>query len=907
MSNKFDVKNSTRENNAKSTIMALFLTLTIATTLVASPAANAHTPPLSLPTYAFLALSPDPVGVGQTVFIVMWLHGPPPTALGIGGDRWHDFTIEITAPDGKTQTLGPFMSDPTGSTYTLYTPDQIGTYKFVFKYSGQKLSLYNPQNGIAGTATQAYGDGVSGDYINDTYLPSSTTAYLTVQQERVTAVEDYPLPTGYWTRPIEGQNTRWSSIASNWLGGGQVGGTLLWQKNGIAPNSAHIMWTEPIEFGGILGGTTPIADIGFYSGGAYEGRFTSAIVMAGQLYYQEPLGHSNVGGGYTCRDLRTGEILWHRDDIGVAGGLPAPTFGQLFDYESMNQHGVVGGALWGTQGTTWVGYDGYTGKNVYNLTNVPSGFEVYTDKGEILRYVLNYNRTQRKGWLGLWNSTADQTGLQAATGTGSEAYQWRPNGKSVNMGSAYSWNVTVGDLSGLAAPSIVGVIPNDVIVGTSTTFPRFGGTPDPYTMWAISDKPTNRGQLLWIKNYSAPQGFISLTLATGMAVDPVNRRFFLTEGETMNWLAYSVDDGSLVWGPLTGATRAFSYYGSGSGTRKLSVCAYGYLYVQGYGGEIVCYDTKNGAILWKYNNTNSGLDTPWGLRPIFISAVADGKVYAFNNEHSPNYPLYKGQKVYCIDAYTGKELWTVQSWAGQTSGSGTSTSVLAEGFLAYYNYYDNQLYCIGKGPSLITISAPQTIVPKGTGVLLTGTVTDQSSGAKKLVEDGKFSVVPAVSDASMSGWMEYLYMQKPKPQNVAGVTVKLTAYDPNGNSQDVGSTKTDANGRYAITWTPKLEGMHSVVAEFEGSNSYWGSQDTAYFAVGPAVASPSASATPAIPTPSVVTPTSTPIAPTSSPYASPSQPPPPTEAPDTALYIGVAAVVVLAAVAAVAVLLRRRR
>jgi hypothetical protein len=264
--------------------------------------------------------------------------------------------------------------------------------------------------------------------------------------------------------------------------------------------------------------------------------------------------------------------------------------------------------------------------------------------------------------------------------------------------------------------------------------------------------------------------------------------------------------------------------------------------------------------------------------------------------------LYKGQKLYCVDAYTGKELYTMLSWVGQSGGGGTSTSVLAEGFLVYYNYYDGQLYCVGKGPSATTVSAPQTVIPKGTGVLLTGTVTDQSSGAKQLVQDSKFSIVPAVSDASMSAWMEYMYMQKPKPTNATGVSVKLTVYDPNGNAQDVGTTTADLNGKYAIIWTPTLEGTYYVIATFEGSNSYWGSQDTAYFAVGPApaVAQPSAAPTP---TPSPV------ASPTVQPSATPSTVP--TTEPGAGLgteyYIAIVAVVIIVAIAAVALILRRRK
>ena len=143
--------------------LTLLLVFAIALPLYSLNIANAHTPALQIQTYPYLAISPNPVGVSQTVFLVMWLHGAPPTAAGSAGDRWHDFTIDVAKPNGQSDHLGPFTSDPTGSTYTLYTPDQIGTYSFTLKYSGQVASLYNPQNGLPGTAS---------DFVNDTFLPS---------------------------------------------------------------------------------------------------------------------------------------------------------------------------------------------------------------------------------------------------------------------------------------------------------------------------------------------------------------------------------------------------------------------------------------------------------------------------------------------------------------------------------------------------------------------------------------------------------------------------------------------------------------------------------------------------------------------------------------------------------------
>jgi len=804
---------------------------------------------MEIPTHAYVMVSPNPVGVNQQVFIVMWLHGAPPTAAGVGGDRWHDFYITIIKPDGSTEKLGPFISDPTGSAYTIWTPDQVGTYTIVFNYTGQVLSLYHPKTGIRGQDSP---------FVNDTFLPSSAVTYLTVQEEPIPEPPTYPLPSEYWTRPIEGQNTAWASIASHWLQGAHVGyrygGPVnLWQKDGIAPNTPHIMWTMPIEFGGVVGGTTEIPGVTFYSGGSYEGRFTYAIVMAGRLYFVKPLNHAGgsraSGSEFVCVDLRTGEVVWSSEEIAIplTGVYPSslrPVIkGQLYDYESMNQHGVVGGIIWVEYGSTWVGYDAWTGKWIFNFTNVPSGFEVYMPNGEIRRYVLNYDGR----WLACWTTAAlPDSPLVGRPGTGSYAYQYRPIGKNADMSKNYLWNVSIPDLPGLGSPEIVYVIPGDIILGTSAKWPRMGGVftlqESPITMWALSDKPETRGQLLWIRNYSKP---FAKTWLLG-PVDEVNRVFTMTEVETMSWMGFSLDTGEQLWGPVSYVENAFSYYGSGEGAGQKGFCAYGILYTQGFGGELCAISTKNGSLLWKYSRS-CGLNAPWGNYPIFIAAIADGKVYAFNNEHSPNAPYYKDYRIHCLDAFTGEVLWTLMGWAGQTGGRGISTSVLAEGFLVYYNYYDNQIYCIGKGPSAIKASVSPKVVSNGESVLIEGVVTDISPGTQQDALLKRFpNGVPAVADESMDVWMEYLYMQKPKPQEVKGVLVELYAIKEDGTSVKIGEAVTDPlnGGIFKYLWTPPDEGTYIITAVFPGSESYWGS----YASVAVGVVAAEGAAAPTLPT-----------------------------------------------------------
>jgi hypothetical protein len=75
----------------------------------------------------------------------------------------------------------------------------------------------------------------------------------------------------------------------------------------------------------------------------------------------------------------------------------------------------------------------------------------------------------------------------------------------------------------------------------------------------------------------------------------------------------------------------------------------------------------------------------------------------------------------------------------------------------------------------------------------------------------------------MSEWMEYLYMQQPKPTNATGVEVTISVLDPNGNSYDVGTATSDASGNYKLMFTPEVPGDYTVVATFAGSESYYSS------------------------------------------------------------------------------------
>jgi hypothetical protein len=82
--------------------------------------------------------------------------------------------------------------------------------------------------------------------------------------------------------------------------------------------------------------------------------------------------------------------------------------------------------------------------------------------------------------------------------------------------------------------------------------------------------------------------------------------------------------------------------------------------------------------------------------------------------------------------------------------------------------------------------------------------------------------VPCASDASMSAWMSYVYQQQGEPTNFTGVTVTLTAIDPNHNFITLGNATTDETGSYHLAWTPpSVPGTYTVTATFAGTNGYW--------------------------------------------------------------------------------------
>jgi len=174
---------------------------------------------------------------------------------------------------------------------------------------------------------------------------------------------------------------------------------------------------------------------------------------------------------------------------------------------------------------------------------------------------------------------------------------------------------------------------------------------------------------------------------------------------------------------------------------------------------------------------------------------------------------------------------------------------MADGKVVGLNYFDNKIYCIGKGNSATTVSAPQTVPTVGSSVMITGTVTDDTpTGSHNTNDKVDFTLkgTPAISDADMGRWMEYLFMNQAMPANAKGVNVTLTVLDPNNNVYEIGRTTSDITGAYGLLWEPPVPGTYQIIATFEGSASYGSSFAQTYMAVAEApAATPAPTPTPA--------------------------------------------------------------
>jgi hypothetical protein len=187
--------------------------------------------------------------------------------------------------------------------------------------------------------------------------------------------------------------------------------------------------------------------------------------------------------------------------------------------------------------------------------------------------------------------------------------------------------------------------------------------------------------------------------------------------------------------------------------------------------------------------------------------------------------MWRGEKLHVINAEGGGLDWSIAGWFISHG------NIVADGYFVGLNGYDNQLYCFGKGPSATTVTVTPKIATTGSKVLIEGTVTDQSTAQKGTA---------CVAKESMTPWMEYLHMQKPMPTHVTGVPVKLSAHKTDGSSIEIGTVMSDNTG-FKMEWTPPDDNLYTIIATFEGTESYGSSYASTALSAGAAQSTPTGS------------------------------------------------------------------
>jgi hypothetical protein len=796
---------------SKLSTVVLILVLTVSAVIIALPTGTAQQAPQEKETFAFIGAVPNPVGVNQETLLHVGIF----TAY-LPGYGWKGLEVLVTKPDGTTDTLGPYNTDPTGGTGAIFVPEQVGTYTLQTHFPEQVVEV-DILRSDTGTLLPA------GTVMKESY---SDPIELTVQQEPIPGYPAQPLPKEYWTRPIDSQLYGWNVIAGNWL---RSPPNLIAPYNEEAPETAHILWATPIrrDIGALVGGAYD--SHGYTTGDAYENEWENSIILNGILYYNkyhDTFTYDGAGTlypgafdappGVVAVDLHTGEELWYKDDIRI-------NFGQIYYYSSPNQHGAHDYII-STSGNTWDFYKAATGDWEFTIGNVSSGYQYYGPNGEIM--ILNVNTAN--GWMSLWNNTAIPQLLGGSEGAAVD--MWRPYKITVDGNDGYEWNVTIPtDLGSPGTPLLGGanyMVYEDRVVGISWNQSEV-------TVWGLSLVAGHEGTLLFKETWAAPPIWKSADLTIEYAgatseAEAENGVIALWSKEQRQFFGFSTENGKFLWN--TDSEIYLDAYGWGA-VEHTWCFAYGKLYSTGVGGIVYCRDLETGKTLWTYHakdyhNEYLFANSWWQ----WFTFITDGKIYMGHAEHSPIDPKPRGAPFICLNATTGDVIWRADGLFRQTRWGGRA--IIGDSIIATMDTYDGRVYAIGKGPSETTVSVQSDVATIGRSTTIKGRVTDVSPGTEDDALRMRFPEgVPAVADEYMSDWMLYVYKQFERPENATGVTVKLEAVDPNMECHELGTTTSDSYGNYGFAFKPDKEGTWMIIATFEGSGAYYGSIATTYLTV----------------------------------------------------------------------------
>ncbi len=730
---------------------------------------------VTIDTRSYISISPNPIGLNQLALINLWLEPPSQYNRYFSG-----FTVTITKPSGETETIGPLNSYQGDATnYVTYKVDEVGDWKFKFNYAGNYFPNGTYYNGRVYDNVSAIGPYTATMFGAPIYLDSayykpseSPVITVTVQQDMVSSWQGQPLPTDYWTRPININNREWWEIGGQYPFAGIGGGsgypdnTNAYASNYKftpyvqAPNTAHVAWKRQGALAGIAGGQYGIRSVG-PGESAYAG--TPNIIFQGRAYQTVTKPFNGVTQSvWQCYNIRTGEIIWE-----IAGIAQTPTAVTMNSREASVPGAGATGSGQGTFSLIYIGssrfvkYDAWSGAVQLNTTIPVSSGTYYCDP-----YVL---------------SVQD---LGASAGANRyKLINWTTSGTDTNFTTRIISNQTY-PFASLGTCDYESMI----AVSTGSIIPAGAGTAQGQFVMGAS---LTTGRLLW--NVTTNHIFYSTSTAVAD-----HGRFTVRMLDGV-WICWDLQSGREVW---TSDDSPYPWGDFGAYT----IASYGGLiYDFSYAG-IYALRWDDGSIAWNFTAPSAPFESPWYPTMGWFSnspQIADGKLYYANGEHSPTQPLARGWKIWCLDALTGQQLWNF-------SGGGSAGAV-ADGYLTYDNRYDGNMYVFGIGKTQTTVTAPEIEIVKGQSAIISGTILDLSPSQPNTA---------CVSADTMGPWMEYLHTQAAMPANGTGVPISIDAVDPNGNYVHIATVTSDLSGTYSYTWNPELSGDYAITATFAGDDSY---------------------------------------------------------------------------------------
>ena len=457
------------------------------------------------------------------------------------------------------------------------------------------------------------------------------------------------------------------------------------------------------------------------------GKGDANIILEGKIY--QP---SSKSGYFDCIDQITGQILW------TAAGSPtlAHRIDPAFQTASQANEGNIACSLWQASGTSWKKYDPFSGDLTTTINNAPADLNTvaFTEGSPIVIITQSpganvfggqatFNNTRPMGidysYLIKWNMTK-VVGNEWKTGI-----VWNVSTIDPTL-DIYKGQVNAGDNGFYGVRAFPYPAANIIVVKSHNAMQIMEG-------WDYTT-----GQRLWRNNHTVLD--IGVNDATGEPGGPI----ILLDGSTHEFVAYNVKTGQEAWrasmGELPWGMIPDYCYATHNNT----------FYVGSYDGHVYAWNLDTGKQIWQSDYIGDEDESLYGHQPFNGRMVgANGILYISSDTVYQLMPRTRFHVLVAVNETTGDFLWKLNVGAKPRS--------IANGYLVATDGENGIQYCIGKGQTSTSITAPLTAVTLGNTLVLQGNVLDISSGTTDSSIMRRFpNGLTAVSDADMShGWITY--------------------------------------------------------------------------------------------------------------------------------------------------------